>query len=218
MYTLLIKEDKTVIATNRETIMQRDKLVNKLQILCPRMFNGLDITEFDLAMLYKLPISHDLKLVILNLDDASYKDDYCRYILDIDTDITAECGDVELNFQFMSTKLSDIGENIERTQGIMPYLLHVCQLSDYLVLSDPAMNTLAQLYLNNKNMILAQDKLMQEIYNNKLDDIKLDINEGMLYGTSNGNKAGNGISIEELANEVVERAGSSTGNIKVIEE
>lgn len=217
MYTLLIKEDKSVIASNRETIMQRDKLVNKLQILCPREFNGLNITTFDLAMLYRLPISHDLKLVILTLDDAAYKDDYCSYILDIDTDITSECGDVELNFQFMASELSDTGENIERTQGIKPYLLHICQLSDYLALSDSAMNTLAQLYLNNKNLILAQEKLAQQIYAEKLDDIKINIETGKLIGTTNGNETGVGIDLEELANEVVERAGNSEGNIKIQE-
>lgn len=59
---------------------------------------------------------------------------------------------------------------------------------------------------------------MQEIYENKLDDIKLDTSNGEIYGTANGNKTGTGINLEELANEIVEQAGSSTGNIKVIEE
>lgn len=217
MYTLLIKEDKSVIASNREVIMQRDKLVNKLQVLCPKVFNGLDITQFDLAMLYRLPISHDLKLVILTLDNATYKDDYCSYILDIDTDITAECGDVELNFQFMSSELSDTGENIQRVHGIKPFYLHICQLSDYLALSDPALNTLAQLYLNNKNLILAQERLVQSIYETKLDDIKIDIETGKLIGTANGNETGTGVDLEELANEIVERAGNSEGNIKIQE-
>lgn len=215
MYTLLINENKEVIATHRETIMQRDKLVNKLQVLCPRMFNGLDVSQFDLAMMYRLPISHDLKLVILTLNDTDYKEEYCNYILDIDTDITSENGDVEITFQFMSTELSDTGENIERVQGIKPTTIHICELADWLALSDSALNTLAQLYLNNKNMLLAQDKLLQDINNSKLDDIKIDPETGKLIGVSNGNETGIGVDLEELANDLVDRAGDSEGNVKV---
>lgn len=215
MYTLLIKEDKTVIASNREPIMQREKLVNKLQVICPRIFNGFDITQFDLAMLYRLPISKSLKLEILTLDDSAYKDDYCSYILDIDTDITSECGDVEILFQFMSTELSDTGENIQRVISTQSIYIHICELADWMALSDPALNTLAQLYLNNKNLILAQEQLAQVLYDRKLDDIKIDTEEGRIYGVSNGNKKGEGISLEELANELVERAGESEGNIKI---
>lgn len=215
MYTLLINEDKTVIATHAETIMQREKFVNKLQVLCPRVFNGLDISQFDLAMMYKLPISKDLKLEILTLNDPAYKDDYCSYILDIDTDITSECGDVELIFQFMASELTPSGTNIERVQEIKPYYLHICELSDYLAISDPALNTLAQLYLNNKNLILAQEKLAQSMYETKIDDIKINVETGKLIGVANGNETGKGVDLEELSNEVIERAGNSEGTLKI---
>ena len=111
--------------------------------------------------------------------------------------------------------MSDTGENIERVQGIKPTTIHICELADWLALSDSALNTLAQLYLNNKNMLLAQDKLLQDINNSKLDDIKIDPETGKLIGVSNGNETGIGVDLEELANDLVDRAGDSEGNVKV---
>lgn len=214
-YVIMINEDKSTIATNRETIMQRDKLVGKLEILIPNNFCNLDIPTFDLIMLYKLPISKKVDFVILKPEETEYKEGFCRYVLDVDTDITSEPGDVELQFSFISSSLDADGKNIQQSMGIKPALLHICELADWLTVSDEALGNMAQLYINNMNILKATEQLAQSLYEKKLDDIKIDIEGKRIVGVSNGNQTGEGISMEELANEIVETAGNSEGNIKL---
>ena len=214
-HTILIREDGTTVTTIAETIMQRDKLVNKLAVICPKTFNGYDVKDFDLAMMYKTPISKTVRLVILSMTDENYKENYYKYTLAIDTDITAENGDVEVQFTLMRTYLDENGTNVQQVKGFAPINIHICQLSDWLVVADPALNTLAELYLTNKNMMNGLEQLATTMYQTKVDDIKLDAEEGTIYGTANGVKTGQGITLEELNSVLVETGGETSGNIMI---
>lgn len=212
---ILINNDNIAITTEKETIMQRAKLVNKLSILCPQTYNGYDMSTFDLVMTYKLPISKNVRIVEMTRDEELYKENYCKYDLKIDTDITAENGDVELQFVFMKTYLDEDGNNIQQVRNVQPTSIHICQLSDWLVPSDEALGTLAELYLTNKNMIKSLEQLAATLYQNKLDDITIDIENKRVIGTANGNAVGEGIMLEELNNELVEVGAETTGNVKI---
>lgn len=204
------------ITTVRETIMQREKLVNRLSIICPQMYkNDIDMTEFDLVMTYKLPISKTVRIVEMKSVDALYKNEFCKYDLDIDTDITSENGDVELQFTFMRTYLDADGNNIQQVRNANPTSIHICQLSDWLVPSDEALGTLAELYLTNKSMIKSLEQLASTLHQTKIDDITLDIDSKKILGTANGKIVGSGVSLEELNNELVEVGAETTGNVKI---
>ena len=212
---ILIDNDNYSIVTEKETIMQRDKLTNKLYIRCPQTYKDLDMKDFDLIMTYKLPISKTRKPVTLSRSDALYADTYYEYTLDIDTDITSENGDVELQFIFLRTYLDPDGNNIQQVRNVKPTSIHICQLDDWLVPSDEALSTLAELYLTNKNMIKSLEQLATTLYQTKLDDITIDIENKKVIGTANGNTVGGGISLEELNNELVEVGADTTGNVKI---
>lgn len=213
---ILINNDNMAITTVKETIMQRDKLTNKISIICPRIYkDDIDMKEFDLVMTYKLPISKTVRIIEMQCAEELYKDEFCKYDLDIDTDITSENGDVELQFTFMRTYLDPDGNNIQQVRNINPTSIHICQLSDWLVPSDEALGTLAELYLTNKNMVKSLEQLATTLYATKLDDIKLDADSKQLVGISNGVPVGTGISLEDLNNELVEVGASTTGNIKI---
>lgn len=213
---ILINNDNMAITTVKETIMQREKLVNRLSIICPQMYkNDIDMTEFDLVMTYKLPISKTVRIVEMKSADALYKNEFCKYDLDIDTDITSENGDVELQFTFMRTYLDADGNNIQQVRNANPTSIHICQLSDWLVPSDEALGTLAELYLTNKSMIKSLEQLASTLHQTKIDDITLDIDSKKILGTANGKTVGSGISLEELNNELVEVGAETTGNVKI---
>lgn len=215
MYTILIRSDNSVVCTNKEAIMQRDKLVNKIQVLCPKMYGEYDLSEFELAMTYRLPISKKMQFEILPLSNDSYKDSYLQYIFPIDTNITAENGDIEILFMFMRTYLSETGENIQQVRNVAPISIHICELEDWLVPSDAALGKLAELYLTNKSMINSLEQLASTLYTSKLDDLAIDSTEKKLYGTANGIKVGAGISLEDLNSELVEIGGTTTGNLSI---
>lgn len=213
MYTILINEDNSVTCTNKEAIMQRDKLVNKMCILSPKMYGEYDLSQFELSMTYKLPISNDVKFEILSLVDDNYKNDFLKYEFPIDTNITAENGDVEIQFLFMRTYLSEDGKNIQQVRNVFPTSIHICALSDWLVTSDSALGTLAELYLTNKNMMNGLEQLAATLYESKLDDLTIDASDKKLYGTSHGKKVGTGVNLKDLNDELVEVGGQTSGNI-----
>ena len=50
MYTILLQNDKSLVATNRCTIHQREKLMDKLVFLIPKTYNDIDLTDFIIQM------------------------------------------------------------------------------------------------------------------------------------------------------------------------
>ena len=115
----------------------------------------------------------------------------------------------------MRTYLDADGNNIQQVRNANPTSIHICQLSDWLVPSDEALGTLAELYLTNKSMIKSLEQLASTLHQTKIDDITLDIDSKKILGTANGKTVGSGISLEELNNELVEVGAETTGNVKI---
>lgn len=215
-YTILISNDNNVIATKKQALMQYSSLVDVLEILCPRMYGEHDMSTFDLVMEYKLPISNKLNIETLILTDAEYKDNYLKYSLPITTELTSECGDISIHFSFMKTSLDESDKVIQQVRELPAYKLHINNIESWFVIPDDAVTTLASYYLANKAQIQALNDLASLLAQNKADNIKLDITSGEIYLLSGGKRIGTGIKIEELANEIVEQAGNSQGNIKIV--
>ena len=95
MYTFLIQNDNSVIATERQRIMQCSKLVDVLQIIVPKLYNGLEMANYSARLEYLTPINHKHSYVEMEIADADYKTDYLLYKMQIDTNLTAEVGDVQ---------------------------------------------------------------------------------------------------------------------------
>ena len=58
MYTFLIQNDNSVIATERQRIMQCSKLVDVLQIIVPKLYNDLEMANYSARLEYLTPINH----------------------------------------------------------------------------------------------------------------------------------------------------------------
>lgn len=93
MYTFLIQNDNRVIATERQRIMQCSKLVDVLQIIVPKFYNGLEMANYSARLEYLTPINHKYNYVELEIADANYKTDYLLYKIPIDINLTSEVGD-----------------------------------------------------------------------------------------------------------------------------
>ena len=99
MYTILVKDDHSLVATQRERIMQRSKLVNKMHFLVPPKYDGLDMSKTTVCLEYLRPVSREYKSEILTCSEELYKD-YLEYVLPFDTDLTKEAGQLELQLTF----------------------------------------------------------------------------------------------------------------------
>ena len=112
MYTILINDDNSMIATQKQRIMQRSKLVDELWFLVKPIYNGYNMAEFTLSMEYVLPVSRKYKNEILTLSTDKYNE-YLKYTLPIDTELTSEAGEIEIALTFILSDLDEDGNSIK---------------------------------------------------------------------------------------------------------
>ena len=67
VYTVLIENDNTVRVTERQRIMQCSKLVDVLQIVVPKVYNDLDISQCVAKLEYLTPINHNHGFIELEI-------------------------------------------------------------------------------------------------------------------------------------------------------
>ena len=129
MYTIMMNPDKYLIKTAVTTIYQNENLVDKLKFILPRTYEGLDIKNFEVRLLYTPPDGKP-RSETLNLSDEVYKGNWLCGYLPIDNRLTKVAGTVTIklvfddldqrNLQSGTTtitidKTDDIGVNIPDT-------------------------------------------------------------------------------------------------------
>ena len=108
MYTIIVGDDNSLYGSCKKKIMQREKLFNKICFLVAPYYNGYDMSQCTVTMRYLLPISKEFKTETLILSEERYKD-YLMYVLPIDTNLSKEWGDIELNLTFIMLDEDDDG-------------------------------------------------------------------------------------------------------------
>lgn len=110
MYDIFIKNNNSVVADNKTKIllMQHSSMVDKLRILVAKSYNNefQDMSEFTCVMEYRLPYTKKYKVEVLDRipDDPDVEDKYSefiKYAVPINSEITKEAGDVEIQFAFV---------------------------------------------------------------------------------------------------------------------
>lgn len=217
-YTIMIKSDNTAVVTSKQVIMQREKLVNSLTVVTNQMYGDYDMSTFGLVLTYLTPLSKSIRVAELSLDSTSYDgvEGMLSYKLDVDTGITAENGDVKLQFMFTKVELDpDTGKNIQRVRMIEEMYIHVCQTNDWLAVPDEGLTTLAEIYLRNQEMLKSIQNIAAQIYQNNVADVKIDADHIRLKNSA-GTSVGSGISLEDLNDVLVETGSQTSGNVNII--
>ena len=79
-YTIIICDDNSLYGSQKEKILQREKLFNKLWFLVAPRYNGYDMSQCTVTMRYMLPISKEFKTETLVLSNEKYEE-YLKYVL-----------------------------------------------------------------------------------------------------------------------------------------
>lgn len=96
-----------------------------------------------------------------------------------------------------------------------PFTIAVTPIQEFLTLSDTALSQLAQMYLNTNNQLQAVAGIAESLYNNRITDISLDVENGEIYLINGSTRVGTGFTVAQLAAEVVENAGQNNGNVSI---
>ena len=142
-YIIIVENDNSLYGSQKRRIMQREKLVNTLCFLAPQYYNGYDMSQCTVMMRYLLPISKEFKTEILRLSNEKYKDEYLKYILPVDTCLTKEFGEIELNLTFTMLDVDDNGNVVQRVRKTDNHLLKITPVPDWdSVIPDEALSAL----------------------------------------------------------------------------
>lgn len=195
-YIIIVENDNSLYGSQKRRIMQREKLVNNLWILVPQYYNGYDMSQCTVNMRYLLPISKEFKTEILELSNERYKDDYLKYVLPVDTCLTKEFGEIELNLTFTMLDVDDNGKIIQRVRKTDSHLLKITPIPDWdSVIPDSALSALDERIIKLDAQMKALDERNKVIADTKADNIKYNIDTNELQLTSNGNAIGDKVII-----------------------
>ena len=189
-YVILVNEDNTLTASKKERIMQRSKLFNNLWFLAEPTYNGYDMSTCTVVMEYILPISKKYHSDILELSEDGYQE-YLKYVVPIDSKLTAEAGEVDLQLTFIYSDLDENGESIQRVRKTSAAKINIVPISAWSdIIPDAALGALDQ-------RIIKMDAQIKELLNigdaydaAKADNITYDSDKQTLQLLSGENKIG----------------------------
>lgn len=194
MYTILVTDSHELRTTQRERIMQRSKLVDKLHFLVPQTYDDLDMAATTVCLEYLTPISREYRTELLTCSESLYKD-YLEYLLPFDTKMTREFGELELQLTFTYVTMDADGNVSQYVRKTSPTTINIIAISEWSIqIPDDALTVLDQ-------RLLKQDMQAQQMLdiNMALADAVPDdliIKDGKAYLSQNGAAMANTIGID----------------------
>ena len=196
MYTIIVENDNSLYGSHKEKIMQKEKLFNKVWFLVPQFYNGYDMSQCTVTMRYLLPISKDFVTETLVLSGERYQE-YLKYVLPIDTNLSKEFGDIELNLTFTMLDVDDNGKIVQRVRKTDNHRLHITQLPDWdAIIPDEALSALDQRILKIDAQMRAMEEMNQIAVDSKADNIKYNESENTLQLLSGEKEIGNKVTLK----------------------
>lgn len=120
LYTIVMKNDKTLVTTNRVKIYKNEFGIDTIRFLVPKFYveskNKIDISKLIVIAKYQLP-NNSYVSKQLELQDELYKD-MLDYRLDIGHDITKMDGEIKIRLLFFDSYIDgseDYAEKAIRT-------------------------------------------------------------------------------------------------------
>ena len=195
MYTFILNKDKSLLATERIKIYQREKLVDKVQFILPQSYEEIDLTNKNVSIILKyVDQEGNAQSEFLVKDDELYKDNYVRCELPIDTNITKFAGNITLHLTIIYL---DVENQINQVMHSSETILTISPLKDmYVNINDKSLEILDQKIIELQASIEAANILNESIDKNKADDLSYEDNTLQLM--SNGKKIGTPQTLDQL--------------------
>lgn len=196
MYTILVNDDNSLYGSCKQRIMQREKLFNKLCFLVAPYYKDYDMSQCTVTMRYLRPISKEFETETLVLSEERYQD-YLKYVLPIDTNLTKEWGDIELNLTFTMLDVDDNGNIVQRVRKTDNHRLHITQLPDWdSVIPDAALSALDQRIIKTQAQIKELEHCAEMLADSKADNIKYDEDTNELQLLSGNKEIGDKVTVK----------------------
>lgn len=191
MYTIKMNDDKSLRATQKATIYQREKLVDKMQFFIPNTYENVDLTDFTTVLKYKdqAAVAH---MELLTKDEKQEYEGYITYTLPIDTNLTQFAGDIEIRITLSKT---DLENKIQYVLHTGEYVITILPLEDYYTfVTDESLEYIDKIVGDLDAKIEALNKISEIYDETKVDNI-VRYEDGKIQLTSNGIPIGDSVSV-----------------------
>jgi hypothetical protein len=190
LYTILLNETNQLTVSVKERIMQRSKLVDTLHFLVDPVYKGIDMSEFTVTMEYVLPVSREYKTEYLVKSSDLYKDKL-EYTLPLDTCLTKEAGNIEVQLTFVKVELNSDGTSVQRVRKTSPTTITILPISAWSdIIADSALSALDQRLIQVDAMLNAVNEMNMYLDDTKADNLIFDKETNTIQLTANGTPIG----------------------------
>lgn len=202
-YTFLLNDDNSLTASRREVIMQRSKLVDEVWFLVNPEYktNENNMSLFSVMLEYILPVSkeyHTLELI----QDAEGYEEYLKYVVPLDTNLSSEAGDIELQLTFVFVGLDADGNGIQKVRKTIPSKLHITPVAAWSdIIPDSALSALDQRIIKTQAQINELGYYAEVISENQVDNLRYDDEAETLQLMAGANAVGDKISVKDMLDD-----------------
>lgn len=196
MYVVLVNDDNTLTASKKERIMQRSKLFDTLWFLAPPTYNDYDMSLCTVVMEYVLPVSKKYCSDILELSDDGYQE-YLKYVVPVDSNLTAEPGEVELQLTFIYSDLDENGESVQRVRKTSTAKINIVPINAWSdIIPDSALSALDQRIIKIDSQLKEIADISDAYSASKADNLKYDADAQTLQLMSGVNEIGDKVILD----------------------
>ncbi len=213
MYTILVQDDHSLIATQRERIMQRSKCADTLHFLVPPNYDGMDMSTTTVCLEYLTPVGHEYKSEVLTLSEELYKD-HLEYKLPFDTNFTREAGDLQMQLTFTNVSMDadgNINQYVRKTSTALINIVPISAWAD--IIPDSSLTALDQRMIYMSSMIQQMEDINMALADSVPDDLM--VKDGKVYLSQNGQVMANTIGADVLVPRTKDDDGMDDGLIEL---
>lgn len=192
MYQIFMNTNKSLITTEKIKLYQREKLIDKIQFILPKEYEGYDLLTFVPYIKYtdQVNCAHTELLTVSNDD---YKEQYFTCVMPVDTKFTQYAGDINLRLQL--TKFDEeLGAQVALTTE--ETVITISPVSDiYEFVPDKSLDIITQAIGEFDAKVRALEKIGNDYLDTQADDLEIDPETDRLYVTAKGVRKGEGVEI-----------------------
>lgn len=202
-YVFLLNDDNSITASKREVLMQHSKLVDEVWFLINPKYkvNENDMSLFSVTLEYILPVSKEYHSLELIKNEEGYKE-YLKYIVPLDSNLSAEAGDIQLQLSFVYVGLDANGKGIQKVRKTQPTKLHITPIAAWGdIIPDSSLMAIDQRIIKTQAQIKELGYYAEILNENQVDNLVYNKKEDTLQLSANGVGVGDKVFIKDVMSD-----------------
>lgn len=202
-YIFLLENDNEIIASRREVLMQRSKLVDEIWFLVNPNYKTCDndMSIFNVVLEYILPVSKSYHSLELVKDNEGYKE-YLKYVVPLDSNLSSEAGDIQLQLSFIYVGLDADGNGVQKVRKTQPAKLHITPIAAWGdIIPDSALSSIDQRIIKTQAQLKELGYYAEILGENQVDNLVYNSNSESLQLMAGNKEVGNKVSVRDMLDE-----------------